>query len=166
MTHTHKSTRAAAKVSDVGAAALKVRPAMPSDRTALEFFFDAVLRKDYFIRRGQLAEMVAGRYHRIWVAEIESVLVGLAVLTRGTRLVNALVHPAYRGVGIGRALIDASGATEVRAKLDMSTGDPRGFYETIGFQTTGRRNAKGNIEIWERRATAAAAGRTTAEDRA
>ena len=45
-------------------------------------------------------------------AEIERVLVGIAVTTRGTRLVNALVHPAYRGLGVGRALVDSSGAVD------------------------------------------------------
>lgn len=129
------------------AASLSVRPAQKSDETAIQFFFDTALRRDYFIRRGQLRELLDGRYHRVWVAEIDLILVGVAITTRGTRLVNALVHPGYRGLGIGRALVEASGATEVRAKLDMSTGDPRGFYEAMGFQCSGERNEKGNIEV-------------------
>lgn len=126
---------------------LTVRPALASDATPLSFFFDTVLRKDYFLRRGQLEAMLRGPHHRIWVAEIDTILVGIAITTSGTRLVNAVVHPGYRGLGIGRALVRASGVSEVRAKLDMSTGDPRGFYEQLGFRRTGECNEKGNIEL-------------------
>ncbi len=125
---------------------LTVRPAGAGDAVPLGFFFDALLRKDYFLRRGQLADMLRSPYHQVYVAEIDAVLVGVAVTTRGTRLVNALVHPAYRGLGIGRALVQYSGATEVRAKLDMSSGDPREFYRTLGFESVGRDSKKNNIE--------------------
>lgn len=128
-------------------AALVVRPANDSDAVPLSFFFDTVLRKDYFLRRGQLEDILRSPYHRVFVAEIDTVLVGVAVTTRGTCLVNALVHPGYRGLGIGRALVGYSGATEVRAKLDVSTGDPRGFYAALGFESTGDVNGKGNIEV-------------------
>ncbi|MFQ5805336.1 MAG: GNAT family N-acetyltransferase [Phycisphaerae bacterium] len=131
-------------------AALTVRPAGRSDLVPLNFFFDTVLRRDYFVRRGQLEEILSGRYHQVYVAEIEAVLVGVAITTCGSRLVNALVHPAYRGLGIGRALVNCSGATEVRAKLDMSTGDPRRFYRALGFVSTGIRNGKGNVEVLRR----------------
>ena len=133
-----------------GKAVLTLRAARESDLVPLGFFFDTVLRRDYFLRRGQLEELVRGPYHQVYVAEIEGVLVGVAITTRGTRLVNALVHPAYRGLGVGRALVETSGATQVRAKLDMSTGDPRGFYFAMGFESTGRRNGKGNIELLEK----------------
>lgn len=147
-------------------AALRVRPAGPADEAPLVFFFDAVLRKDYFMRRGQLSEILIGTRHRVFIAEIDDVLVGVAILTANTRLVNALVHPAYRGLGIGRALIEHSGAREVRAKLDMSTGDPRGFYRSLGFTSTGRRNAKGNIELMRKRGPGPARSGGAASQRA
>jgi GNAT superfamily N-acetyltransferase len=128
-------------------AALTVRPASRGDLVPLGFFFDTILRRDYFVRRGQLEDLVTGGYHRVFVAEIDAVLVGVAITTSGSRLVNALVHPAYRGLGIGKELVNSSGASEVRAKLDMSTGDPRAFYHSLGFISTGERNEKGNIEV-------------------
>jgi GNAT superfamily N-acetyltransferase len=128
------------------AVALTVRPATTRDIVPLGFFFDAMLRKDYFLRRGQLADMLRSPYHQVYVAEFDRVLVGVAVTTRGTRLVNALVHPAYRGLGIGRALVQCSGATQVRAKIDMSSGDPRAFYRRLGFQSVGREGKRNNIE--------------------
>jgi len=129
---------------------LSVRPAGQSDEAPLGFFFDTVLRRDYFLRRGQLRDMLKSPYHQVYVAEIDDVLVGVAITTKGTRLVNALVHPNYRGLGIGRALVEYSGATEVRAKLDMSSGDPRGFYMGMGFAAVGRAPGRPNIEIMRR----------------
>jgi len=131
-------------------AQLIVRPARPRDLVPLSFFFDTVLRRDYFMRRGQLADLLTGEYHQVYVAEIDAVLVGVAITTCGCRLVNALVHPAYRGLGIGRALIQHSGATEVRAKRNMSSGSPLGFYHALGFVATGARSVKGNIEVLRR----------------
>ncbi|MCK4342019.1 MAG: GNAT family N-acetyltransferase [Phycisphaerae bacterium] len=128
-------------------AALTIRPARQSDGVPLSFFFDTALRKDYFMRRGQLADMLESPYHQVYVAEIDAILVGVAITTRGTRLVNALVHPGYRGLGIGQALVRCSGATEVRVKRDMQDGDPRGFYASLGFKSTGDTNQKGNIEV-------------------
>ncbi len=133
------------------AARLTVRTALEGDLIPLSFFFDAILRQDYFLRRGQLQEILRGGRHRAFVAEIDGVLVGVAVVTRGTRLVNVLVHPAYRGLGIGRALVTCSGATEVRAKRDMSTGDPRGFYRALGFvESGGVIGNRENIELMRR----------------
>ena len=66
------------------------------------------------------------------------------------------MHPAYRGLGIGRALVRCSGAREVRAKLDMSSGDPRPFYAAFGFRATGETNDKGNVEIMRLEAKPAA----------
>jgi GNAT superfamily N-acetyltransferase len=128
-------------------AVLALRAADSGDLLPLNFFFDAFLRRDYFVRRGQLAEMLRGRRHRVLIAEFDGVLVGVAVVTRAVRLVNVLIHPAYRGLGIGRALLRESGAHEVRAKTDMSTGDPRAFYAALGFVPTGERCGRGNIEI-------------------
>jgi ribosomal protein S18 acetylase RimI-like enzyme len=128
------------------ASQLIVRPVRESDLVPLTFFVDAVLRKDYFLRRGQLASMLRDRRHEILLAELDGVLVGVAILTRGAHLVNLLVHPAYRRLGIGRCLVERSGAQSVSVKLDMSSGDPQAFYEALGFESTGRRNRKGNIE--------------------
>lgn len=153
-----RATATALEGAPAAAAEVTLRPAGPGDLTPLGFFFDSALRRDYFVRRGQLAEILSGDRHRVFVAEIAGVLVGVAVLSCGARLINVLVHPAYRGLNIGRQLVEFSGAKEVRAKLDMSTGDPRRFYRTLGFAECGQRNAKGNITLMKRsRARAAQA---------
>lgn len=126
---------------------LTLRRATPMDFEPLCFFFDTALRRDYFLRRGQLREMLDSPHHGVFVAEVDAVLVGVAITTRRCRLVNALIHPNVRGLGIGRALVDYCGATEVRAKLDMSSGDPRPFYRSLGFESVARIGAKRNIEL-------------------
>ena len=62
--------------------ALTLRPAVPGDFEPLSFFFDTALRKDYFIRRGQLKDILDGPHHQMYVAEIDAVLVGVAITTR------------------------------------------------------------------------------------
>lgn len=136
-------------------ARLNIRPALPGDLEPLSFFFDTALRRDYFLRRGQLADILSGRRHQAFIAEIDQVLVGIAILTRGRRLVNVLVHPGYRGLGIGAVLVARGKPREVRAKIDMSTGDPRAFYRRLGFESTGEKNAKGNIELLRKKGRAA-----------
>ena len=108
---------------DTRTSQLTVRPARECDLVPLTFFVDAVLRKDYFLRRGQLASMLRDRRHEILIAELDGVLVGVAILTRGAHLVNLLVHPAYRRLGIGRCLVERRASVSV--KLDASSGDPR-----------------------------------------
>ncbi len=131
--------------------ALTLRPAGRGDLAPLSFFYDTLLRRDYFLRRGQLAEMLTDQYHQVYIAELGRILVGMAITTAGSQLVNVLVHPAYRGLGVGRALVERSGARTVRAKLDMHTGDPRPFYRALGFVSTGTRSRKGNVELMRRR---------------
>ncbi len=128
-------------------AALILRRAGATDLKPLEFFFDTLLRNDYFLRRGQLAEMLDDGYHEVYVAEIDAVLVGAAITTGGARLVNVLIHPAYRGIGLGSALLNFSRAWEVRVKTDVSAGDPRGFYRRAGFRSVARDAARPHIEI-------------------
>lgn len=131
-------------------ATLTVRPALPGDLVPLTFFCDIALRKDYFLRRGQLQELMCDRRHNVYVAEVDGQLVGMAITTRGARLINVLVDPALRGIGIGRELVEKTRAAEVRAKIDSRWGDPRAFYEKLGFVRTGEFNAKGNIELMRR----------------
>ena len=140
----NKNGKPAAKVRPVG---LTVRPARSSDLVPLAFFFDTALRNDYFMRRGQLEDMLSDPYHDVYVAEFDTILVGIAITTRGSHLANALVHPAYRGLGVGRALVQSSSARSVSVKLDMQSGDPSGFYRALGFKPTGRFNDRGNIEL-------------------
>jgi ribosomal protein S18 acetylase RimI-like enzyme len=161
MKHTCRSTVTATTPAPPAAAALTIRPALTTDETPLQFFLDTALRRDYFVRRGQLAEMLRSNRHTVFIAELDQVLVGVAILTRGSTLVNVLVHPACRGLGIGQALVAQSGAERVRAKLDMSSGDPRGFYRKLGFVEQRAETGKHNVALLKRSATRASRRRGT-----
>ncbi|MBK8913591.1 MAG: GNAT family N-acetyltransferase [Phycisphaerales bacterium] len=126
---------------------LQIRPALPGDHVPLQFFFDTTLRRDYFMRRGQLRDMLRGGRHRVWVAELAGVLVGVAITTARARLVNLLVHPACRGIGLARALVRAASPVDARVKTDGSAGDPRGFFRSLGFVSAGATPHKPHIEL-------------------
>ena len=145
----------------MSAATIGIRRATPHDLEALTFFCDTVLRRDYFIRKGQLREMLEGTRHQVFVGELDRVLVALAVVTRPGRLVNALVHPAYRRLGIGRALLRVVAPREIRVKKDMHSGDPSAFYQRLGYQPTGESNERGNIELFT--AASGSAARSASE---
>lgn len=126
----------------------EIRRAQLDDESALGEFLDSHLRKDYFVTRAQLHEILDGRYHEMVVATDSCTIVGIAIMTRSARtLVNLLVRPADRRRGIGDALLSFLQVERIRAKLDVSDGDPRDFYRNRGFRSTGRFNIKRNIEI-------------------
>lgn len=143
-------TRSTGSVGCKAGTAVAVRSATIDDADAIEFFADTVLRRDYFLRRGQLADMIGSKRHVVLIAEFRRLIVGIAILTRGKRLANLLVHPAVRGIGVGSRLVRESGARSVRAKVDMSTGDPRRYYERLGFRSTGRWTRTRRVELMER----------------
>ena len=126
----------------------RIVEASPSHFCALRDFMDAELRKDYFIPHRQLAEILTGRYHRTWLAMDDYTILGVAILSRARRtLINLLVAACERNRGLGAALLRASRCEAVRAKIDVSSGDPRDFYCSRGYFRTGEFNKKRNIEI-------------------
>jgi GNAT superfamily N-acetyltransferase len=62
-----------------------------------------------------------------------------------------IVAERHQGSGIGRAIVDevvrlirAEGATELLTSHGMGEGDPRGFYERLGFVPTGEFDSDGD----------------------
>ena len=92
------------------------------------------------------------------VAEVAGQVVGLADLhvspsleydEPAGKLAALVVDEAYRGSGIGRALVEAIESEAQRrrcALIFLTTAEPRGeahaFYERLGLERTGRRYAK------------------------
>lgn len=53
-----------------------------------------------------------------------------------------------RGFGMGAAVINALAPEKIRAKADMSTGDPTNFYHRLGFTHEAERSGKrGQIRV-------------------
>lgn len=128
--------------------AVVIRDAVVDDFDVIREFLDDELRRDYFVTGEQLRDILNGRYHRTWLAIDDNVIVGLAIVTNAYRtLVNLLVAQNQRRRGIGDRLLQAAKPERIRAKMDVSAGDPTQFYVARGYRTTGEINAKGNISI-------------------
>lgn len=82
-------------------------------------------------------------YYSFLVAEIDGAVAGFAVW-RGVdvdewELLNIAVDPAFRGRGVGRALIDALPAGRVFLEVRESNAGARRLYEQCGFVAIGKR---------------------------
>jgi len=116
----------------------------------LGFWIDTHLRRDYFLPRRQLRELLSRPNSDTWVIVVGSEVVGLAVVWGELRLHNLFLDAGWRGKGIGTVIVRALGIEEVRAKRDMSTGDPKPFYQAIGFKTQEIQGKNGTIEVMTR----------------
>ena len=127
---------------------VEIRDAVVGDYAVVRSFLDVELRRDYFVTGEQLEHILSGRYHRTWLAIDEGVIVGLAIVTNAYRtLVNLLVAENARCRGIGDRLLRTAKPERIRAKMDVSAGDPRRWYVARGYRSTGEINSKGNIAI-------------------
>ena len=82
-------------------------------------------------------------YYAFSVAESDGEIAGFAVW-RGVdvdewELLNIAVDPAFRGRGIGRALLEALPAGRVFLEVRESNAHARRLYEQCGFITLGKR---------------------------
>lgn len=126
----------------------RIREASLDDYDTLVEFVDLELRRDYFIPRQQIRHILCGRYHQTWLAVEEGKILGVAIISTARRtLINLLVAGCERNRGLGGALLRISKPEAIRAKLDVTAGDPREFYCSRGYLRTGEFNRKGNIEI-------------------
>lgn len=117
-------------------APVQIRPATPGDAAAVSAFFDEHLRSDAWIPRALIRDVIERADHELLLATANAQIVGVA-LTAGPRiLTNLLVHPLYRSVGIGTALLKRVDPDAVRVKVDMSTGNPTAYYVSHGFRPT------------------------------
>lgn len=125
-----------------------IRDACEGDYDALESFLDDFLRRDYFIPRRQLREILTGRYHKSLLAVDGDQIVGVAIMTRRLRtLVNLLVRPCERKLGIGDALLSRLRVERIRVKTNVSDGDPTSYYLKRGYRMSPERTGKRHIRI-------------------
>jgi GNAT superfamily N-acetyltransferase len=125
-----------------------IRIGVADDFAIVSAFLDEHLRQDYFIPSRQLREILDGRYHETILAIENEELVGLAIMTRRLRtLVNLLVAPCERKRGIGDALLSRLKVERIRAKLNVSDGDPTGYYRKRGYRDSPERTGKQHIKI-------------------
>lgn len=98
-------------------------------------FLDVHLRKDWFEREQVIRDKLT---HNIClVGYHDGSMVCWASKGPNEVLQNLMVHPDYRGFGIGQQAMEFIGASIIRSKSDQSTGDPEAFYQKNGFASTG-----------------------------
>lgn len=126
-----------------------------SDCLAVEHFADAVLRDDFFFRKGHWLSLLSDSRVKLLVARLQppgsnewSEILGVVVLYADSVLHNIFLARWCRGLGLGSAIIEAVAPSVIRAKIDMSTGDPTGFYNRLGFTHEASKEGKrGQIRV-------------------
>lgn len=125
------------------------------DVLAVEHFADSVLRDDFFFRKGHWLSLVADSRVQLFCVRLRpgdqlewSEIVGVVVLYADSTLHNLFLAPHWRSLGIGTAIIGAVAPSTIRAKIDMSTGDPSGFYARLGYtHEEARKGKRGQIRV-------------------
>lgn len=132
-----------------------------SDAPALQDWTDAALKDDYWFRRGHWLALLSRPQVQVYAAatggDPESPLwstAAIAIVYHNTRLLNLYVAKEFRGMSLGTELMRILSPVEIRAKTDMSAGDPTPFYERLGYtvQSTGE-GPNGTISVMRRPAT-------------
>jgi len=126
-----------------------------NDVLAVEHFADSVLRDDFFFRKGHWLSLVADSRVQPFVVRVRgagqpewSEICGVVVLYADSVLHNLFLSRAWRSLGLGSAIIEAVSPSKIRAKVDMSTGDPSGFYARLGFtHEEARKGKRGQIRV-------------------
>lgn len=126
-----------------------------NDVLALEHFADAVLRDDFFFRKGHWLSLVADSRVQLMVVRVQEVgqlewseICGVIVLYADSVLHNLFLSRTWRGMGLGSAIIEAVSPSVIRAKTDMVSGDPSGFYARLGFtHEEARKGKRGQIRV-------------------
>lgn len=138
-----------------------IRYAAPPDAEALAKFFDDELagRKknkktigsgDFFVPRQRCCDFVRNR--PCWLAISDGKIIGVAVKNlKSNVLIHLLVAWDWRGKGIGARLLNTINPDVIRSKTDQQAGNPKTFYEKMGYRSSGiMTGRKGNIEMMTR----------------
>ena len=114
-----------------------------TDIESIVNFIDTYYRKDYFLPKSKVVRMVTGEVDpkfgnnrkplNVWISRDKNGISGVAFVTLSKTLIQLLVRPDCRKIGVGSKLIEFSCPEHIRCKIDTSTGDPTGFYYNNGF---------------------------------
>jgi GNAT superfamily N-acetyltransferase len=90
---------------------------------------------------GHFEQWLADPVNRLFVAEVGSTIVGVALLRESANVHLCYVSPGMHGLGVGRALlrrVEAEAADRGVAELRLkSSGSARGFYDRLGYVPDG-----------------------------
>jgi putative acetyltransferase len=134
-----------------GARMIRIRPSIPTDGDrAVEIWRDAVdATHDFLTPEDRIAieEEVKGFLPEapLWLA-VDSADRPVAFMLLDDNNMEALfIDPAYRGQGVGKALVEHAIAlhSSITTEVNEQNGQAVGFYQRMGFVPTGRSERDG-----------------------
>jgi hypothetical protein len=111
---------------------------------------DAGLRADAYIPRGQMRAILKRSCSDVYIILYEEQVCGFAILYTGRTLHNLFIVDWARRKGVGGCVLSLLDPQKIRSKSDISTGNPREFYEAANYIRTGVDPEKPHIEIMEK----------------
>ena len=87
---------------------------------------------DYFVTKNQHKSYFKN-YH-VYIALDKDKIIGWLVKEKSNVLIHLLIDPYYRGKGIGKQMMTIANPDIIRSKSDQQTGDPKLFYERLGYK--------------------------------
>lgn len=122
----------------------------PEDLEPMLDRLETLLHEDYFFRRKHFAAILARPNAAVWAIRVEGDFAAIAITYNGSTLQNLYVHPEHRRLGVGGAVLSVLNPEVVRAKGNMSQGNPVPFYEGQGYRAVGADPAKPHIVLMEK----------------
>jgi GNAT superfamily N-acetyltransferase len=123
----------------------------PEDLEPMLDRLETLLHEDYFFRRKHFAAILARPQAAVYAILVSGEFCAIIILYNGSTLTNLYVHPEHRAQGVGQAVLSYFTPEVVRAKGNMSQGDPVPFYEKAGYKAVGADPQKPHIVIMEKK---------------
>ncbi len=132
--------------------AITIREANPSDLNQIRTFTDFWLSgrgmkkkapgavNDVFISPGQHAKYI--RSYNVFLMFYSNQLIGWAVKQYHHQLIHLLISGYHRNQGFGTFFLKIIKPELIRSKTDQSSGNPKRFYESLGYESIGRTTSK------------------------
>lgn len=107
----------------------------PEDLEPMLDRLETLLHEDYFFRRKHFAAILARPQAAVYAIRVEGDFAAIAIVYEGSTLQNLYVHPEHRRLGVGTSVLRWLNPEVVRAKTNMSQGDPTEFYSKNGYKS-------------------------------
>lgn len=88
---------------------------------------------DYFVSRNQHKSYFKNLH--VWLALDKEKIIAWGVKEQSGILIHLLVDAHYRGKGIGTEMMNHIQPQIIRSKSDQMTGNPKEFYERLGYKS-------------------------------